>query len=215
MRKKLIAWQKQIESRFSHRIDTPEERRSSQIFVDWMDHGILRKPWHNFAAVGPGLYRSNHPDAARLRAYADLGIKSVLNLRGAMHQAPYKFEAEACAALGLPLTVVPMSARMAPKREALLALIDAFQTLPRPILMHCKSGADRTGLAGAIWKLVIEGTSLAEARAQLHPRYLHFRWSKTGILDRVLEAYEARLAQGPISFPDWVANEYDRDALKR
>lgn len=215
MRKKLIQWQKQIEAGFTHRIDTPEERRSSQIFVDWMDHGILRKPWHNFAEVGPGLYRSNHPDAARLRAYADLGVKSVLNLRGATHQAPYKFEAETCAALGLPLTVVPMAARAAPRREALLALIQAFQTLPRPILMHCKSGADRTGLAGAIWKLVIEGTSLDEARQQLHPRYLHFRWSKTGILDRVLDAYQARLARGPISFAEWVASEYDRDTLKR
>lgn len=210
---RLLAFQRRLEARFTHDIEDPEARRQSQIFVDWFDHGVLRRPWHNFAEVGPGLYRSNHPDAARLEEYARRGVRSVLNLRGAHHQAPYKFEAEACARLGLPLKVVAMSARQAPNREAILALIEAYRTMPRPILVHCKSGADRTGLAGAVWKLVIEGRPISEARRQLSPRFLHFRWSKTGVLDRFLEAYAARLAQGPIAFEDWVRDEYSRQAL--
>jgi protein tyrosine phosphatase (PTP) superfamily phosphohydrolase (DUF442 family) len=209
----LLSVQRKLEARFTHDIVDPHHRRRSQQFVDWFDHGILRRPWHNFAEVAPGLFRANHPDAARLEDYARRGIKSVLNLRGALHQSPYKFEAEACARLGLPLVVVPMSARQAPNALAVLALIDAFESMPRPILVHCKSGADRTGLAGAIWLLVIEGRPLAEARRQLSPRFLHFRWSKTGILDRFLDAYEQRLAQGPIAFPDWVRTEYSAQAL--
>ena len=93
----------------------------------------------------------------------------------------------------------------------LLKLFETFRTIERPFLMHCKSGADRAGLAAALYMLA-HGASPAEARRQLSWRFLHLRHSSTGILDHVLDIYEARLAQGPIGIEDWVRDEYDRDA---
>jgi protein tyrosine/serine phosphatase len=81
--------------------------------------------------------------------------------------------------------------------------------------MHCKSGADRTSLASALYLIHKEGATVAEARAQMSVRYIHFRWTATGILDEVLDAYEERLRQGPIMLRDWIANEYDRDEITR
>jgi hypothetical protein len=55
---------------------------------------------------------------------------------------------------------------------------------------------------------------VAQARRQLGPRYVHFRWSQTGICDHLLDAYEARLAEGDIGFETWIAAEYDPAGLE-
>ena len=75
--------------------------------------------------------------------------------------------------------------------------------------MHCKSGADRAGFASVLYLLVIEGRPMPEARKMLGVKYIHLKWSRTGILDFILDLYETRNAQSPIGFEDWVANEYD------
>lgn len=198
---------------FGHDITDPRERRKSHLHVRWLDHGILRTFWHNFGKVADGVYRSNHPDHRRFAAYQAMGIKTVLNLRGVAKQPHYLFEVESCEKLGLGLVTVHLSARNAPKLAPLLALLDAFDTMERPFLMHCKSGADRTGLAAALYLMVHEGQSLAQARRQLSFRYLHIRRTATGILDHFLDVYAARNAQAPIDIVDWIKTEYDPEAL--
>ena len=79
---KLKDMQRKSRARYSHDIVDPVERKKSQYYHDWVDHGILRYRWHNFAEIAPGMYRSNHPNHERFVAYRDLGIKTVLNLRG-------------------------------------------------------------------------------------------------------------------------------------
>lgn len=198
---------------FGHDITDPAERKKSHWHVRWLDHGILRTFWHNFERVSEGVYRSNHPDHKRFAKYADMGIKTVLNLRGVAQRPHYLFEHESCARLGLTLVTVHMSARNAPDRDRLLEVLDAFDTMERPFLMHCKSGADRTGLVATLYLMVHEGQSLAQARKQLSFRYLHIRKTSTGILDHFFDVYAARNAQDPIAIVDWIKTEYDRDAL--
>ena len=194
---------------FGRDITDPDERKRSAWHVDWLDHGILRRRWHNFAEIAPGAYRSNHPNHDRFADYAELGIKTVLNLRGKVRTASWLFEEETCKRLGLTLIDIPMSARAAPPHASIMALLDAYDTIERPFLMHCKSGADRTGLAAAIYLMVIAGGTLAEARRQLSRRFLHFRRSRTGVMDHVLDVYERRNARAPISMRDWLKAEYD------
>lgn len=194
-------------------ISTTEGRAAAVRQFDWHDHDVLRRRWHNFEAVVPDVYRSNQPSYERFSAYADMGIKTVLNLRGALPEPYYMFEQEACAALGLELVSVRMSARNAPDRVVLLALMDAFEAMTGPFMIHCKSGADRTGLASALYLLRYTGASDEVARSHLSFRYLHIRKSSTGILDFVLEAYLARRKQSPIAVHDWLDQEYDKVAL--
>ena len=198
---------------FGHDISDPVERKKSHWHVKWLDHGVLRKRWHNFEEFAPGAYRSNQPDHARFEAYAQIGIKTILNLRGAASEPHYLFEVESCEALGLTLLNIQMAARRAPDLHHLKALFDAFETMERPFLVHCKSGADRTGLVAALYLMVVEGASLETAQAQLSFRFLHIKHTATGILDHFFEVYAARNALSPIDIVTWIKTEYDPKAL--
>lgn len=194
-------------------IETPAGRVRAQRHLDWIDHGILRYRWHNFAQVAPGVYRSNHPTTARFETYAAMGIKSVLTLRGAQHQPQYLFEAETCVRLGLTLECVQLAARKAPPKDRLLMLFETFDTIEKPFLMHCKSGADRTGLSSALYLLAYAGADISVAKAQLSFDFVHIRRTETGILDHFLDVYEARFNETGIAVRDWIATEYDATAL--
>lgn len=209
----LKTWQENGRKKYTHDIVDLEERRKSRFYTLWIDHEILRVYWHNFAMIAPGVYRSNHPTNARLEAYAAMGIKSVINLRGATRHSHYNFEVESCKALGIKLIDIPLSARSAPTKMRLLEVVDRLSSQKKPFLIHCKSGADRTGLVAAIYLICVEGKSAKEARKQLSLRYLHLAITKTGILDYVIWSYIKRNEIGGIDFRDWVETEYNASEI--
>ena len=202
-------WEKNYHEQFSHDVVNIEERKKSQFYSRWIDHEVLRVLWHNFDEIAPNVYRANHPTRARFETYAAMGIKTVLNLRGASQLCHYKFEVEICNELGLELIDIPLSARNAPPKERLLQVINLLPTLEKPFLIHCKSGADRTGLVAALYLISVEHKSVKEAMKQLTFKFLHLKFTKTGIMDYIFSRYEMRLQQGRISFVEWVETEYD------
>jgi protein tyrosine/serine phosphatase len=207
------SWEVALRTSWGDDISTPALRRQALWHFHLFDHAWLRKVWTNFAEVAPGVYRSNQPDHARLCRLRDMGICTIVNLRGTPRQSHYLFEEESCRALGLTMVNLQLHARRPARRTELLALIETFRTAEKPLLIHCKSGADRAGLAAAIYLIAFEGRPVAEARRHLGLRYVHLKWTKTGICDHLLDVYEARAAASPIGFEDWIATEYDRDAL--
>lgn len=130
----------------------------------------------NFAEVVPGeVFRSNQVTTEALASYAaEHGIRSVLNLRGAEPGvAWYDDEIAASAALGLVHVDFRMTAS-APFSEAdAERLIALMRDMPKPLLVHCQYGADRTGLAMALYMGAIRGVGKTEAGAQLSIRYGH------------------------------------------
>ena len=86
--------------------------------------------------------------------------------------------------------------------------------MEKPVLIHCKSGADRTGLAAAIYLLTEGGKTLDQAERQLSLRYIHLKRTSTGILDQVLRSYRATGAAKGLGFRDWVATLYDPDVIR-
>jgi protein tyrosine phosphatase (PTP) superfamily phosphohydrolase (DUF442 family) len=208
LKQKMLAWQDRIAEKYGSSITTREARRAAWWHFQLMDHAFLRGLWTNLDQIAPGVWRANQPSPRRLEIYQrKLGLKSVVNLRGGSQQGSYLFEAEVCKKLGLTLHDVHFSARRAPKKAALLAVFEMFAKLQKPVLIHCKSGADRTGLISALYLLDVEHQSLAEAKRQLSFRYLHLKSTQTGIMDHFLTAYEAE-AKGR-SIREWVVQDYD------
>ncbi|QGX99188.1 protein tyrosine phosphatase [Roseovarius faecimaris] len=212
--KRIGDWERETRAYYNTDLSTPENRRRAHIYNLWFDHAVLRKFWTNFWPVAPGVYRSNQPTHARFVKLKAMGIRSVLNLRGAAGAAHYLVEEESCRELGLTLVNCTLHARFAAPREDILAVIRAFREIEKPFVMHCKSGADRAGFASVLYLHVIEGRPLSEARKQLGLKYLHMSFSRTGILGFILDRYEARNAESPISFEDWVATEYDQQQMQ-
>lgn len=195
-------------------LSDPAERRRAFWAYQFMDHAILRHVWSNFDQIAPGVYRSNQPGHWRLKRYRAMGIKTVLYLRASSEKWAFHFERESLDALGMTMISAPLHSRSAPTRDAVQTLIAAFRSIDKPFLMHCKSGADRAGLASAIYLMVMQGQDVTAARRMLSPRYIHLRFTKTGVLDMMLDHYAARNAASPISFEDWIDREYDAAALQ-
>jgi protein tyrosine/serine phosphatase len=210
---RIRTWERGLKGQFSHDIEDPAARRWSRVYADWYDHAALRLFWHNFHEVAPGFFRSNHPGHARFRRYAAMGIREVVNIRGGRSKAPFKFEVESCAALGLRLHVTALSARRAPEPYRLVELLDIFDALRGPSLVHCKSGADRTGFAAAVYLIHVCGTAVDIARRQLSPLRAHAKWTASGVLDLVLAEYAAAQARG-VGFRDWVERHYEPEAIQ-
>lgn len=181
----------------------------------FVDHAFLRISWRNWGVVETGrLYRSNHPLPWQIREAAKRhGIRSVINLRG--HRAACGSDAlgrAAAAAAGLVHADQPFESRGAPHKDRLLKLIGLYRSLPEPILIHCKSGADRTGLAAGVWHL-LQGRGSAAAMAELTLRHGHIAAARTGILDAFFAQFAEAEARGA-DFEAWLAEDYDEAALK-
>lgn len=182
----------------------------------FVDHGVLRVLWRNRAWVIPGvLARSNQPLPWQIAWEARAGIRTVINLRGRRPNCGSDALArEACARSGIVMVDAPFESRGAPHRDRLLRLAALLETVEYPVLIHCKSGADRAGLIAAVI-LLLRGAAPEAAAAQLSWRFGHVRSGRTGILDLFLARYaEARAATG-IAFLDWVREGYDEAALRR
>ncbi|MGL6211702.1 MAG: fused DSP-PTPase phosphatase/NAD kinase-like protein [Paracoccaceae bacterium] len=206
---RLRDYQDSLSARFGSDISTPEARRAAKLHFHLSDHAFLRLLWSNFDRFAPGAYRANQPSPAQLARYKALGITTVINLRGEASQSFWLFEAEACAALGLTLKNINLSARRLPSREALLELHDMLADAEKPFLIHCKSGSDRTGMVAALYLIWFCDTPLELATKQLSFRYLHLDHGSTGILDHFFRFYARANAASPIGLLDWIKSAYD------
>lgn len=194
-------------------LESRGDRARAWLHFTFADHAFLRGLWTNMFEIAPGVWRANQPSPRRLARWKAMGIRSVLNLRGATRQPAYLLEAEACARLGLTLVSLQMGARRLHPRETYLQLLDTFERIEHPFVMHCKSGADRAGIASAFYLMHIEGRSPQEAAAMLSLRFVHLKSTKTGILDAFLAAYAADHAETGIGLRDWIATRYDPEKI--
>ena len=211
--KALDNFERNIRNSFGNNISTKSGRFWAHVHFQLMDHAFLRIFWNNFHKVSDGVYRANQPSPSHLKSYKKLGIRSVLSLRGPANQSYALFEEEYCKKLDLNLAYTPISSSSAPAPELLINIIDVMRELPKPFVLHCKSGADRAGLVSALYLIAEKEQSVQEAKRQLSFKYLHLDFTKTGILDYIFGVFSERLEIGNINFLDWLKKEYNAEIL--
>jgi protein tyrosine phosphatase (PTP) superfamily phosphohydrolase (DUF442 family) len=170
----------------------------------------------NLHAVLPGrVYRCNQLSPAGLeRTIRALGIRTVVNLRGCCdNQEWYLDECRVTHSQDVAQEDVCLSAGRLPAVAEIHRLVEALDRAEKPLLFHCQRGADRTGLAAVMVKLLYTDSSLARARWQLGLRYGHLALGRPANLDWFFDLYAGWLAaQGlehsPAVFRRWLAGGY-------
>lgn len=155
----------------------------------------------NFYEVDPGrFYRSAQltPDELK-EAIEKYGIKTVISLRGAPENAYwYKPQMDVLRSKGVAFKSYWLLPDRFPDRDELTNILADLRNAPKPILVHCRSGADRTGLVSALYAYEIMKEPKAVALEQLSFRYWHVPLLHPA-MDAFVERYEG---------PSWVES-YD------
>ena len=115
----------------------------------------------NLNQVSERLYRGGQPEAQGFRALADLGVKTIINLRA--------FHSDRDELTALPLQYYHISIPgWDVADEHVVAFLKLLRAAPEgPIYVHCWHGADRTGVMCAAYRMVIQGWSPAEAGREM------------------------------------------------
>jgi hypothetical protein len=179
----------------------------------------MRKPLeilYNFHWVVPG--EAARSSQAYLRFLGALlqsnGLRAMINLRGhPPRKAWWPYEAQVCARLGVVHIDAMLDSRHLPLKPMLCALFDAFDAAPRPFLVKCSGGQDRTSLASALyvvhrfgWAARDEAMKQFAALPYLHVPRQHQRW-----LRHFLAFAHAR-SKGA-SLAEWVRAGYEPEDL--
>ena len=159
----------------------------------------------NLFQVSDGLFRGAQPEKTEgYASLAEMGIRTVVNLRGGYD------EEDSCRRHGLDYVHIPMRAWSFEEEDVIRFLKVASRPENQPVFVHCRRGADRAGMAVAVYRVVVEGWSKEDALFEMTegPYDYNPRWKKlvrfveTMDVDKLrdaagLKAVEADDPQGP------------------
>ena len=155
----------------------------------------------NFHKVSDKLYRGAQPRAGGVKKLADIGIKTIINLRGADELT--RAEEEEAKAAGLSYFNIPMPGLNRPTNEQVarvMAIIDSEES--GPVFIHCKRGSDRTGTIVALYRISHDDWTANQAMTEAKRHGMS--WMEFGMKDYVSDYYRDRNAARKSS-PDKVS----------
>ena len=194
----------------------PAEVRNLHRDFIFRDHAVIRALWRNRSDVAPGVMRSNQPSPAQIRRLRDDGVVAILNLRGLNPgNSFYYLENRACHENGILLLSLDFYPSGLPGKETLRKFREFFVQATGPVLFHCKSGADRTGFAAALYQLMFSQNDVEKARAELHWKFLHIRSRRMGLFDFAIDQFARAHARTGLSVMEWVECQYEPAAIGR
>ncbi|NAW50989.1 protein tyrosine phosphatase [Elizabethkingia argentiflava] len=132
---------------------------------------ITERPFHNLYKVNDSIYRSDRPLDLGFNFLQENKIASVLDLRRkhkdliTVKHSHYKGN----------LYAVSMKATKVTDKE-IIQVLRILKTAPKPILVHCTYGSDRTGVVMAMYRIVFEDWSKDQAIEEMKRGNYDYHW---------------------------------------
>ncbi|WP_456470105.1 tyrosine-protein phosphatase [Caminibacter sp.] len=172
------------------------------------EHNFLNLFWVNFHKVDDGVYRSAQILPWRLKKIIKkYGIKTIINLRGDNKNYLYRLEKKICKEMGVEYHTVSIKSRKpeSVSKEEYIKLEKILKTSKKPLLFHCKAGADRTGFVAVLWHLLQGRDKNWAIKKELRLKYMYLPWSKAGKIKKIFEFYD-----GKSDFVEWFDKNRDK-----
>lgn len=200
------------------KLDTPWGRAIAWLYAMLVEHNFTNIFRFNFHRISNEAFRSSQPTMWQMRRIVKkYGIKTILNLKGTNPNSAYwAFEQEQCEKLGVRLVNINIASRSTPDAQRIRQAKELFETIEYPIWMHCKAGADRTGIYATLYQYFRQHIPIEQTdQLRLWP-FGHIRHSKAGKIDNYLEQYKAYRKEHPeVGLLEWAENVADRDKIDR
>jgi len=163
------------------------------VVLSWAGYFLL---YGNFHKVDNEVYRSAQLFSFNMPYYLKkYEIKSILNLRKVRkaklkHKAWYEDEVRIAKEMGVVRYDYPIPDRHEISIAQMEEMVALIKEAPKPLLIHCKAGADRTSLAVALYLYALKHDR--DAQREISIVYGHFPWlgSKTVAMDRSFQAFK-------------------------
>jgi tyrosine-protein phosphatase SIW14 len=142
----------------------------------------------NFYKINDNFFRGGQPSEAGIKKLAELGIKTIINLRGNKNKRVGKEKVWAENA-GVKFIHFPLSNWFASSHEkiekVLSKIIDAENL---PVFLHCKRGADRTGTVVAVYRMKFENWTATQANQEA--KQFGIGWWQVWMKDYINDYYK-------------------------
>jgi tyrosine-protein phosphatase SIW14 len=142
----------------------------------------------NLQKVSDDLYRGAQPTKEGIQELKKLGIKTVVNLRSDQSDVDMLKDS------GIVYKAIPMSAAEPTIEEVVTFLRIISDSNNAPVFVHCRYGADRTGMMCALYRIFIQGWSKEAAIEEMTKGGFGFHsiWGNLVDFIRALNVNEVR-----------------------
>ncbi|KIM04033.1 MAG: hypothetical protein KN64_10080 [Sulfurovum sp. AS07-7] len=193
-------------------------RVKAWFYAMFVEHNFINPFRYNFHKISDNVYRSSQPTMWQLkRDVKKYGIKTIINLKGAnKNSAYYAFEVETCKKLGVTLVDRSIYSRAIPSADKIILAKETFESIEYPMWMHCKAGADRTGLYATLFQYFHDNTPIEQTNQLKFFPFGHLKQSKAGKVDFFFEKFMEYQKENPDKdLLYWVKNVMDREKLDK
>jgi protein tyrosine/serine phosphatase len=141
----------------------------------------------NFGQMDERFYRGAQPTAEDIKDLAGLGIKTLIDLR----DDPTRYEKQVAEALGMHYVNIPMSDSSYPKEEQIQQFLKlATDPQTGAFYVHCAGGRHRTGVAGAVYRMTVDGWDYDRTYGEMKDFDFYTRWGHGAMKDYVQDYWK-------------------------
>jgi protein tyrosine/serine phosphatase len=183
-----------------------------------VEHNLINLLRLNFHKISNEAYRSAQPTREQLERYSKkYGIKTIINLKGSNPKGPYAmFQLEKVKELNLDIVHVGIKSRGIPHPEQIAQAKEIFETIQYPVWIHCKAGADRTGIYGNLYQYFRQHIPISQVDQLRFWPYGHIKYSKAGQVDFYFEKFLQYQKEHPeAEFFDWSQNIANKEEMQK